>query len=178
MTTTSEKLHAPEDLLAMPDGDRYELVDGELVEKKMGSESGWIGSNLLGLLFIWNHTRKYGWLIGAEGSYQCFPDDPGRVRKPDVSFVRARRLPGASVPRGHIRVAPDVAVEVVSPNDLYSEVSVKADDYFGAGVRLVWIVDPDTRSVTVLRADGSTARLHEQDELLGEDVLPEFSCRV
>src|SRR4051794_36941233 len=98
MAIAMERRYTSEDLLTLPDGERFELVNGRLVERKMGSESGWIGSNLLGLLFIWNHARKYGWLIGAEGSYQWFPDEPGRVRKPDVSFIRAGRLPGASVP--------------------------------------------------------------------------------
>jgi Uma2 family endonuclease len=178
MSIATERRHTPEDLLTMPDADRFELVNGELVERNMGSESGWIGSNLLGLVFIWNRDRKYGWGFGAEGSYQCFSADPARVRKPVVSFVRAGRLPGAFVRRGHMPAPPDLAVEVVSPNDSFSEVNAKAEEYLRAGVRLVWVVDPDTRAVSILRADGTATRLHANDELSGEDVLPDFSCLV
>ena len=75
-------------------------------------------------------------------------------------------------------VAPDLAVEVASPNDLGRELRVKVEEYLRAGVRLVWLVDPETRSIEVVRADGGVARLYEQDELSGEDVLPDFRCRV
>ena len=75
-------------------------------------------------------------------------------------------------------LAPDLAVEVISPNDLASEVNEKIDEYLSAGVSLVWVIDPDSKTVSVYRKDGSTARLRESDELSGEDVIPGFSCKV
>src|SRR4051794_9073614 len=157
MAIATERRYTPEDLLTLPDGERFELVNGILVEKKMGTEAGGIAATIIGLLFIWNQRTHQGRVVSAEGSYQCFGDDADRVRRPDVSFLRTERLPGGVLPRGHSQVAPDLAVEVVSPNDLYSEVRAKIEEYFRAGVRLVWVVDPETQSVEVLRVDGSGA---------------------
>ncbi len=168
----------PEDLLTMPDGEHHELVDGELVEKNMGTESGWIGGRLVKLLSIFVDEGDLGWVFPAEASYQCFDNAPSRVRRPDVSFIRRGRLPGGRIPKGHTRIVPDLAVEVVSPNDHYSEVQEKAEEYLRAGVALVWIVDPDNRLVEVLRADGSVSRLREPAALEGEEVLPGFRCAV
>jgi Uma2 family endonuclease len=172
------KRYTPEDLLTIPDGDHYELVDGELVEKDMGTEASWIAGQVYNRLENFNKEAGLGWVVPAEASYQCFPVDRTRVRRPDASFIPYGRLPGERIPKGHVQVAPDLVVEVVSPNDLFSEVLVKVEEYLGAGVRLVWVVDPETRSITILRADESVARLHDQDELDGEDVLPGFRCRV
>lgn len=179
MTALVEKTRCtPEDLLTMRDGDLYELVDGELVERNMGGKSSWIGGELHGNLWSFNKDARLGWVFPADASYQCFQEDPTRVRRPDTSFIRFGRLPGEQPPDGHIRTVPDLAVEVVSPNDLYSEVRTKVEEYLRAGVRLVWVIDPDTRSVDVRRADGSVSQLGEKDELTGEDVLPGFRCAV
>jgi Uma2 family endonuclease len=170
--------YTPEDLLELQDDRLYELVDGELVEKDMGAESSWIGGQLFGRLLAFNVAANLGWFFGADASYRCFLDDRSRVRLPDLSFIRYGRLEGERVPKGHITVPPDLAVEVVSPNDLYSEVTAKVREYLTAGVRLVWVVDPETRAVVVHRADGSVEIVSEDGELSGEDVLPGFSCRV
>ena len=111
-------------------------------------------------------------------AYQCFPHDPKMVRKPDVSFIRAGRLPGDVLPSGFVRIAPDLAVEVVSPNDLAPELDEKLEDYQKAGVRLVWVIYPESRTVSVYRGDGSASRLHQDDVLSGEDVIPGFRCEV
>jgi Uma2 family endonuclease len=111
-------------------------------------------------------------------SFQCFPDEPDKVRRADVSFIRFGRLTREQPPEGHIRLAPDLAVEVVSPNDLAYDVDSKVEDYLQAGVRLVWVVNPVTRTVRVHRPDGPGATLRADDELTGGDVLPGFSCRI
>ena len=98
-----------------------------------------------------------GWVAGADASYQCFPAAARQVRKPDASFIRIDRLPAGEEPEGHCPIAPDLAVEVVSPNDLYSEVEEKVDDYLAAGVRLVWVIDPPTRTAHVHRAGGGVS---------------------
>jgi Uma2 family endonuclease len=168
----------PEDLLAMPDGKDYELVDGRLVERNMGSISSWIGGEIFFLIRSYLKEHPIGLLWVADNGFQCFPDKPGKVRKPDVSFIKHGRLPGDRMPRGYVRIRPDLAVEVVSPNDLAAEVDEKLHEYLKAGVPLVWVVNPDVRIVRVHRADLSGAFLTENDELSGEDVLPGFRCRV
>ena len=80
--------------------------------------------------------------------------------------------------RGHCRIAPNLAVEVISPNDSYEEVEEKVREYLAANVELVWVINPATRSVRVHRADGSVTDLDENSELDGENVVPGFRCRV
>jgi len=173
---TIERRYSPEDLLTMPGGEAYELVNGELVEKEMGAESGWIATKLATRLDLFCEREQAGDVFAGEVGYQCFADEPARVRKPDISFVRVGRLPGNRIPRGHIRIAPDLAVEVVSPNDLFSEVHAKVDEYLGAGVPLVWVIEPTTRSALVYRQDGTLSLLRSPQELDGEAVLPGFRC--
>ncbi len=86
--------HTPEDLLAMPDGKSYELVGGQLVERNTGIESSWVGSRILIRLGQFCEVHELGWALQADSGYQCFPHDPGMVRKPDASFVKAGRFPG------------------------------------------------------------------------------------
>lgn len=168
----------PDDLLAMSNGDDYELVNGELVERHFGAQSSWIAANLIGLLGFIYGPKQPGHFFTTDCGYQCFPDEPERVRRPDVSFIRTGRFPGERVPRGYIHITPDLVVEVISPNDLASEIAVKVEEYLEAGVPLVWVISPDAETVTVHRADGTVTKLHTVDELSGENVLPEFRCQV
>lgn len=170
--------YAPEDLLAMADSGTYELVDGQLVEKIMGTKSSWVASELLFQIRSFGKAHPEGWAL-SEASYQCFPDAPTKVRRPDVSFVRFGRLEDEELPNGHCPIAPDLAVEVTSPHDMHEAVSEKIEEYLSAGVSLVWVVNPTTRTVLVYRKDRNTVGfLHENDELSGEDVLPGFRCLV
>ncbi|HWE39259.1 MAG TPA: Uma2 family endonuclease [Isosphaeraceae bacterium] len=177
-TVESSATYTPEDLLAMPDGDRFELVDGHLVERPMGAISSLVGAEILRLVGNYNREHRLGHVFGADGGFQCFPDDPGRVRKPDVSFLRRGRLPREEVPDGYVGIAPDLAVEVLSPNDQHYETSGKIEEYLSVGVRLIWVVDPVSRTVLISRADRTIQGLRDSDELSGEDVLPGFRCRV
>ena len=113
----TEARYTPEDLLAMPDGKRYELVDGRLVERKMGAESSWVGTRLASRLDRFCEDNNLGIVWAADNGYQCFAHAPGLVRRPDVSFVKKGRLPGDVAPKGWVKIPPDLAVEVVSPND-------------------------------------------------------------
>ena len=172
----TEARYTPEDLLAMPDSEGYELVDGQLVERKMGAESSGVGGDLLALLVPHCKQRGLGRALPADTGYQCFPDDPSRLRKPDVSFIRKDRLPGGRLPKGWVKFPPDLAVEVVSPNDLAEEVEEKRKDYRKAGVPLIWVIYPGARTARVHRGDGSAVDLTEDDDLSGEDVIPGFRC--
>lgn len=177
-TVESIPTYTPDDLLAMPEGDRFELVDGQLVERPMGAISSSVGAELLRLIANHNRQHRLGHVFSADCGFRCFLDDPTRVRKPDVSFVERGRLEGERVPEGWIEVAPDLAVEVISSKDLYLETSRKIEQYRAVGVRLVWVVDPVARVVLIYRADGTIAGVRERDELSGEDVLPGFRCGV
>ena len=174
----TKQRYTPEDLLAMPDSVSFELVNGELVERKMGWKSSWVAGRVLTFLSTFCDANSLGLVAPADASYQCYPDAPGKVRKPDVSFIRLSWLPAEEELEGHCRIPPDLAVEVVSPNDLYYEVEEKVAEYLAAGVQLVWVVNPPTRMVRIHRADGTVADLREPDELSGEDVVPGFRCRV
>ncbi|MFO0953053.1 MAG: Uma2 family endonuclease [Isosphaeraceae bacterium] len=177
LVETSPRLTAAE-LAVMPDEGAFELVDGELREKRMGAESAWIAGEVFAYIREICRYGRLGWAFGTEVGYRCFPDDPDRVRRPDASFVRAGRLPGERLPEGFVTLPPDLAVEVISPHDLAEEVERKVDEYLRAGVRLVWVLSPKTRSVRVHRLDGSISGLRGGDELTGDDVLPGFRCPV
>jgi Uma2 family endonuclease len=157
----------------------FELVDGKPVEKHMGARSSSVAANLSGLLRVYNVPRNLGWILESECGYtRIFANEPNRVRKPDVSFVRRGRLIEDQLPEGWFHIAPDLAVEILSPNDSAREIVVRVMDFLGAKVPLIWVVDPYTRSVQIFRADGTGAWLHQTGELSGENVLPGFACRL
>jgi Uma2 family endonuclease len=174
----AKQQYTPDDLLTLPDATCFELVDGHLVERKMSALASWVGARLNRFLGNFCDAHPEGDVFQADCSYQCFLETPNKVRRPDGSFIRKDRLPQEQFLHGHIRIAPDLAIEVLSPNDLAYEIDEKVEDYLRAGVRLVWVVNPEARMVEVHRADGTVTKLHEQDELTGEDVLPGFRCRL
>jgi Uma2 family endonuclease len=167
----------PDDLLHMPDGDSYELVDGRLSEKRVGAESEYIGANLLALLHRAT-VPGFGYVFGSNTSIRCFPNRLRLVRKPDVCFVARGRFSDEVIPKGDILLAPDLTVEVISPNDTYEEVEVKVNEYLGAGVRLVWVISPESKTIVIRRPDKTAAWLDSTDTLSGENVVPGFSCPV
>lgn len=176
VTAPSREL-TPGDVLDMPDGNSYELVDGRLVEKQMGAISQYVGTRLAH--FLANHCDPLGLAyVFSECGYTCFPGKPNQLRLPDVSCVRVDRLPFDQIGEGFLKVRPDLAVEVISPNDRVYELEEKLDDYRAAGIPLVWLVYPPSRRVRVLRPEGPPTELGPDDELSGEEVLPGFRCRV
>jgi Uma2 family endonuclease len=166
----------PEDLLAMPDSKSYELVGGQLVERKMGMKSGWVATRLSATLDQFCEKHGIGWAFNAENGYQCFPHDPGRVRRPDVSFVRYGRFPGGVIPEGWAKIRPDLLVEVLSTNETVEVLEDKLEDYKKVAVPLIWVIYPRSRKALVYRADGSSDHSREADELSGEDIIPGFRC--
>ncbi len=168
----------PEELLEFSEGDRYELIDGKLVQPPMSILSDLVAAALIEILGAYCREHRLGHVLPGTAQFQCFPQAPNRVRKPDVSFIRRGRLTDAQMRRGFCRVAPDLAVEVVSPNDLFEEIEARVEDYLRAGTALLWVVSPQPRRVYVHRADGSIGQLREHQELDGESVLPGFHCPV
>jgi len=168
-----------DDLLGLPSAKDFELVDGQLVRREMGNISSEIAGYLCGLISIFCRKNRLGWVCGSDGGFIFQRDGKDNVRRPDISFFKSGRLPaGQSRAQGYERIAPDLAVEVLSPNDLASEVDVKVEEYLTVGVRLIWIINPFSRTVTVFRLDGAMSRLHETDQLDGENVLPGFTCSI
>ncbi|MGO9598222.1 MAG: Uma2 family endonuclease [Isosphaeraceae bacterium] len=170
---------SPEELLRLPDGKHYELVDGTLVEQNMSLLSGIVAVYVSQVLGAYCKEKGLGWVAGSEVGYRCFSWKPKQVRRADVSFISLDRYSLAQVmQKGYVFIPPDLAVEVISPGDLVSELNQKLEEYLRAGVKLVWIVDPQQRSVTVHHPDGMSQRLHETDEISGEEVIPGFRCSV
>lgn len=172
-----ERLYTPEDLLR---GDQrgFELIDGRLKEKSKGMEAGVVGACLLCLLRTHVAANSLGHVFNSECGYQIFSKHSTRVRKPSGSFVAHGKLPGEKPLRGHSKVPPDLAFEVVSPSDFAEEINERVVVYLGAGVRLLWVLYPATQTIQVFRPGGGAAHLTAADELSGEDVVPGFACRV
>ncbi len=170
------RLYTPEDLLSLPDSKSDELVDGRLVERKMGAESSLIGMELSAGLHGFSREPHRGTVFPAENGYQCFAHAPVLVRKPDISFVKKERLPREVVPKGWIRITPDLVVEVVLPGDTVVELEEKLEDDQKAGVPLIWVIYPEQRKARVFRLEGPITLVTGHDELTGEDVLPGFRC--
>lgn len=173
MATTAETLlHLPDD------GYRYELVGGQLVrDSPAGGEHGLIAFRLGRLLGNWAHERQAGVVLAAETGFKL-RTDPDTVRAPDVSFVSHERVPGEGVPRGFWEGAPDLAVEVLSPEDRMVDVLAKVRDYLEAGVRQVWIVAPQSHTVAIYRSLRDVRVLAEDDVLAGEDPVDGFRCSL
>lgn len=154
----------------------YEIVNGQNVEKpRMGAEADRIIVVLIQMIEA-HAFGKIGLTFSGHCGYQIFADDAGRVRYPDVSFIRSGRLPGDKAPKGYVQLVPDLIVEVVSPNDKAENVDERLTDFLRAGVPLAWVVFPSSRQVYVFRQGPAALRLGEGDILEGENVLPGFAC--
>ncbi len=173
MRTTT--LLTGDDLLRMPEeGKRFELVRGEMVEMAPpGIEHGKRSGRIFRLLDEFVEEQDLGTVTVESGFY--LERSPDTVRGPDVAFISKERLdPNAEV-TGFGEIVPDLAVEVISPNDTYAEVTDKVNEYLRAGVRVVWVVDPQFHRVT-LYPGGQI--LSGEDILSGGDVVPGFAVPV
>jgi len=162
-------------VLSQQDENRYELIQGIVVMMSpAGSIHGDLALNLGARIRIYVEDHHLGRSFAAETGF-LLDTAPDTVRAPDVSFVRTERLPAEGLPQSYFPGAPDLVVEVVSPNDRASDVQEKVQDWLHHGTLLVWVVEPASQTVIVYRADGSATVLQKGDELHGEDVLPGFS---
>jgi len=149
-----------------------ELIDGTLVEKTMGYIESFLVMRIGFLIQSFLATHDLGIVLGADGTLQVLPD---QVRIPDVCFVAWERFPNRQLPSEPIPLlAPDLAIEVLSVSNTAGEMQRKLHDYFTAGVRLVWYIDPQTRSAKSYTAEDQCVELVESQSLSGGDVLPGF----
>ena len=175
-----EKLLTAEEFYAMPNTDGFELVDGRIVPKhgdgNMSGPGGRHGKTVIrigGRLDAFVTSRKLGDVYTETG----FTLSSGDVKRPDVAFLEASRL-ASGTPEGFPEGAPTLAVEVISPNDRWFEVEDKVRLYFEAGTKIVWLVDPKRRALTVRRPDGAPATYIEGDIVPGGAILPGFELPV
>jgi Uma2 family endonuclease len=163
-----------EELLELPDdGMRHELVEGELqTTTPAGERHGWVALGIGARIFEHVERGGLGRAYAVETGF-VLHRGPDTVRAPDVAFVAAGRLTDEPA-AGFAEVTPDLVVEVVSPSDRASDVSSKAATWSDAGVRLVWVVDPQARLAAVHHPDGRVTVVREDGVLDGEDVLPGF----
>ena len=169
MVTATGSMTADE-LLAMPDdGFLYELVRGEL--RKMpppGYDHELFGGNIYFSMRLHVHTNRLGRVSSSNG----FLLAPDHVRAPDVGFVLAERARTPGATPGYFPGPPDIAVEVISPNDRYGDVEEKVEDWLAAGTLVVIVVNPRSRTVRIHRPGSDVATLHEDDILEVPEVIP------
>lgn len=171
------KLMTIDEFLAMPDSVGYELIDGILTERKlMGALSDHVAQQVSYELNAFCRRTHSGHVFGSETTYRCFGDGTGR--RADVSFIRRGRLPDERIPQGAIEIPADLAVEVVSPNDLAYEVEEKVALYLRHGFAEVWVVYPNTRTLHVHRKAEPILSLDAEQTLSGRDALAGFSSSV
>jgi Uma2 family endonuclease len=176
---SSTTLVSAEQLLRLPhDGFRYELVAGEL--RKM-TPAGWrhgaVVSRLDELLGRHVRGRRLGLVLGGDTGF-LLARDPDTVLAPDIAFIRKDRVPAQAPKEAFWPGAPDLAVEVLSPGDTVNEVDEKAKAWLEAGTVMVWVVNPAWRTVTVYRSPTDIKTLTENDDLDGQDVVPDFRCHI
>lgn len=174
----STKLMTAEELERLPDEDsRYELVQGELSPMTpVNLVHHRVTGNVYGPLQVYAAQRKLG-VVGGEGGFVLFRN-PDTVLAPDIAFVRADRWPTGEAEKHFGDFPPDLAVEIRSPSESMRSLLAKAQTYLDAGVLLVWLVDPDSRTVMVLTPDADPFTLTEADTLDGGDVVPGFRLAV
>ena len=163
-----------EDVLAIHarEGRLYELIDGVLVEKAVGLRESYLASVLITILWSFVRPRNLGIVTGEAGTMRLAF---GLVRIPDVAFISWQRLSGRRIPTEPIpALAPDLAVEILSSSNTPGEMARKRQEYFAAGVQVVWQIDPNTRTVEVYTTPEQSTVLRETQILAGGTALPGF----
>lgn len=168
-----------DEFAALPNADDpMELVRGEVIPLSPAhGPASTVAANVLKLLILHVEPRRLGRVYGDNTGFALLGAQH-TSRSPDVAFIRAERLPPGGIGPGPIRLAPDVAVEVLSPHESAAYLEERMADYREAGTSLIWVVDPRRRFASVHRHDAAAFTLREGDALTGAPVLPDFHCRV
>lgn len=173
-TTVVKRKMTEEEFMRLPDdGRKYELVDGEAKEVPAGFEHDVIVARIIVCLAPF--VQKVGFLAASSAGFRMVT---GNIRSPDVSLVLRERLPEGELPKGFMDGAPDLAIEVVSPNEDWVELGRKLGEYFMSGAKEVWLVDPDKVTVTVYKSLTDVQVFRVDDEIACGDLLPGFRCKV
>ncbi len=158
------------------EGKLCELVEGVLLEKVMGFVQSALACFLIEVLRSFVVPRNLGIVTGPDGTVELMS---GLIRIPDVAFTQWDRLPGRRYPTAPVpQLAPNLAVQVLSQSNTPGEMAVKRQDYFTAGVKLVWEIDPNARTVTVYTSVTDVTTLTAADTLDGGPVLPGFTLSL
>ena len=172
----SSSLLTAEDLLDVNvPGKRVELVRGVLVVREpSGLRHGRVTTAVARRLADHVEANRLGQIYSGDTGF-TLSRGPDTVRAPDIAFIRQERIPDPE-PLGFPDLAPDLAIEVLSPTNRPGEILAKVADWLSAATRLVWVIDPERRLVRVYRHDGTEALVSATEALSGEDVLPGFTC--
>jgi Uma2 family endonuclease len=174
---TIQHLISAEELSQMPNPGRCELLRGEMIMMSpSGSLHGKITARLGAIIYKFVEQNKLGIVFGAETGF-IIRRDPDTVLAPDASFVRTDRIPDP-FPQGFFNGPPDLAVEVLSPNDRASEVQAKIRNWLDSGCRAVWIVDPQTKSVTIYKSSHDIVVLSSADTFADDQMLLGFTVTI
>jgi Uma2 family endonuclease len=178
MDVLRQQVSAGELLLIPDDGFRYELVRGELRRMNLaGNVHGRVTMSFAWHLAQYVEVNQLG-AVYAAGTGFVRSSNPDTMRAPDVAFVSRTRVEAIGEVEGFWPEAPDLAVDVVSPGDSYSEVEEKVFDWLEAGTKMVVVINPRQRSATVYKSPTSIIALAEADVLDGGDVVPGFELAV
>jgi Uma2 family endonuclease len=176
MATTTRPVATEEDLLNSPrDGQKHELVDGQIRVSPAGGRHGGVCVQLVTLLNTFVKAQHLGHVFDSSTGFRL---PGGNVRLPDVSFVAKGRFKDERAPEGFPDLSPDLAVEVLSPGDRSRDILDKIGEYLQGGVRLVWVIDPRRRTAAVYKSLTDVRKLPPEDWLEGEGVVPGFRCRL
>jgi Uma2 family endonuclease len=152
----------------------YEIVNGQPEEKEMpGARHSGVCTRF---------SRKLGAFVEANALGEVYQEASFQIgeneRIPDLAFISAERIPPDGEPEAKWLIVPDLAIEVVSPNDFYEKVHAKAMEYLAAGVKQVWIVSPENRTITIYRSTTNIIAFPEDSEFVSEDLFPGFRCHL
>lgn len=159
-----------------PDSDReYEIVNGQTEVKEMASAlHGGVTARLIIRLGGYAEANQLGSVYTPDTTFMIGRNE----RLPDIGFVSAERFPAEGEPAGKWEIVPDLAIEVISPNDIWDKVNQKRHDYFAAGVREVWLISLEAREAQLWTSPFSVQPVSENDDLVSETLLPGFRCRL
>jgi Uma2 family endonuclease len=184
-TIVEEKIWTDDELLALPkDGNKYEIVKGELVVSPAGIEYEEIGVRVIVALANFVSEHKLGIICGSSAGYWMKPRNPSLPKKrnflsPDVSFLAKERLQGLKrPPKKFFDGGPDLVVEILSPSDTVELLHEKIVEYFENGTRLLWVVNPAEQIVLVYHTQQPDRLLRSGEMLDGEQVIPGFTLPV
>ena len=173
-----DRLVTIEELLDNPQWGRCELNSGKVMSMApTGMEHGDLALEIGAQMRTYVKKQGLGKVMGTDVGF-LITRNPDTMREADVMFISTARLKDAGPKQGLSLIPPDLAVEIVSPSDRWSEVVEKVETYLRAGVKIVWVVDPKTRTAQVYRFGQSVLSLHESDALDGAEILPGFRMEL